>query len=166
MNTDQIIYDDFGFLNEYGCFSPDAERFFDLFKPKQSFYDKVFKYIVNLSNKDDRVMWVYRKFFNSRNNMNTIYKVINKASPKFGKGLMNTTTIDFPIQTVSKKGNSEPVSFILFITFDSSKILDIKVLGAADPAKDKDIYEDNKDSLGGFPMNTDLANIIKDSDYK
>lgn len=166
MHTDQITYDDFGFLNAYGCFSPDAGRFFRLFEPKRSFYDKVFKYIVKLTNKDDRVMWVYRKFFNSRNNMNMIYKVINKASPKFGKGLMNTTTIDFPIESVSKDGKSEPVSFILFITFDSSKIIDIKVLGAADPTKDRDIYEDNKDSLGGFPMDTDLANILDVGDYK
>ena len=166
LDRDEIVYGDFGFLNDWGCFSPDAGRFFRLFNPKKSFYDKIFKYIVDLTNKDDRVMWVYRRFFNSRNNMNMIYKVINKASPKFGKGLMNTTTIDFPIESVSKDGKSEPVSFILFITFDSSKIIDIKVLGAADPTKDRDIYEDNEDSLGGFPMDTDLANMLNVGDYK
>ena len=91
MHTDQITYNEFGFLNDYGCFLQMQEDSLDYLILNQASTIKVFKYIVKISNKDDRVVWVYRKFFNSRNNMNMIYKVINKTSPKFGKGLMNTT---------------------------------------------------------------------------
>lgn len=162
---DTISYNEYGFMNEYGCFSPDAGRFFKLFEPKQSFYDKIFKYVVKMTNKDDRIAWFYKKFFQSKINKNLVYKLINKAAPNFGKGLMNTTTIDYPIRTVNRKDKTQEQFFILFITFDSSKIVDIKILSIADPAKDSDLYQEHKDSLGWFPMETDLANILQKGDY-
>lgn len=161
---DTVTYNEYGFWNEWGCFSPDAERFYRLFDPKPSFFQKVMEYLVKISNKDSRVVWFYRKFFSSKNSVKIIYKVINKASPKFGSGLMNTTTIDFPIKVSYKKDNKELFP-ILFITFNSSKIIDIKILGVLDPKKDGQLYMDNKDSLGYIPIDTDLANIINEKDY-